>query len=94
MLARRVGAGLRSALPAQHTAAAVNSRSFTAYAAAQRQKAPALADVKHDGTAEFNARQKEYREGLITAQKEKEQRESQSSPLVACLRLVLYWRRT
>ena len=77
MLARRVGTGLRSALPAQHTAAAVNSRCFTAYAAAQSQKAPALANVRPDGAAEFNARQKEYRESLIAAQKEREQRESQ-----------------
>lgn len=80
MLARRVGAGLRSALPAQHTTAAVNSRCFTAYAAAQSQKAPALADIRPDSAAEFNARQKEYREGLITAQKKREQRESQSFP--------------
>ncbi|KAL1613209.1 hypothetical protein SLS60_001441 [Paraconiothyrium brasiliense] len=78
MLARRAGAGLRSALPTQHATAAVNSRCFTAYAAAQSHKAPALADVKPDGAAEFNTRQKEYREGLIAAQKKKEQRESQS----------------
>lgn len=76
MLTRRVGAGLRGALPTQHTTSAVNSRCFTAYAAAQRHKTPALADVRPDGAAEFNARQKEYREGLIAAQKSKEQKES------------------
>lgn len=80
MLARRVGANLRGALPAHQASAVVTSRSFTAYAAAQSHKTPALADVKPDGAAEFNARQKEYREGLIAAQRKKEQKESKSFP--------------
>lgn len=77
MLARRVGAGLRGALPAQHTTAVTSSRGFTAYAASQSHKLPALADIRPDGATEFNARQKEYREGLVAAQ-QKEQKESQS----------------
>lgn len=77
MFTRRVGAGLRGALPAQHTTAVSNSRSFAAYAAAQKHRTPSLADIRPDGAEEFNARQKEYREGLIAAQKKKEQKESQ-----------------
>ena len=79
MFSRRVGASLRGALSTQHATAVGSSRSFAAYAAAQKHKTPSLADIKPDGAAEFNARQKEYREGLIAAQKKKEQKESQSS---------------
>jgi len=78
MLTRRVYASVRSALPAQHSVA-INSRSFTALAAAQSPaRAPALADVRPDGAAAFSEKQQEFREGLITAQKQQEQRESQS----------------
>lgn len=86
MLSRRVCASVRSvrsvrsAVPAPHTTtSAANSRSFAALAAAQSQaRAPALADITPDGAARFNERQKEFREGLVAAQKKKEQQESQS----------------
>ncbi|KAF2679503.1 NIPSNAP-domain-containing protein [Lentithecium fluviatile CBS 122367] len=78
MLARRVCASVRNAVPAHHSAA-VTSRSFSAIAAAQGPaRAPALADVKPDGAAAFSEKQKEFREGLIAAQKKKEQQDSQS----------------
>lgn len=78
MLARRVCASVRSAVPAQHTTAA-SSRSFAALAAAQGPaRAPALAEISPDGAAAFNEKQLEFREGLIAAQKKKEQQESQS----------------
>jgi hypothetical protein len=48
-------------------------------AAAQSQtRAPALADVRPDGASKFNERQKDFRDGLVAAQKKKEQQESQS----------------
>ena len=65
---------------AQHTAVTLNSRGFAALAAAQSPaRAPALADIRPDGAAAFNERQKEYREALVAAQKKREQQESQSS---------------
>lgn len=79
MLARRVCASVRSVVPAQHAPATVQSRSFAALAAAQYPtRTPTLADVPPDGAAAFNERQKDFREGLINAQKKKEQQESQS----------------
>ncbi|MCJ1300816.1 hypothetical protein MMC08_003615 [Hypocenomyce scalaris] len=46
-------------------------RTFTTLATQRR--SPSLADVTPDGAPAFDARQKEFREGLKTAQKEKEQ---------------------
>jgi hypothetical protein len=77
MFTRRICASVRSAVPAQQPVA-ISSRSFAALAAAQSPaRAPALADVGPDDAAAFSEKQKEFREGLITAQKKQEQRESQ-----------------
>jgi hypothetical protein len=43
----------------------------------QPAKAPALADVLPNGASSFDAKQKEFRENVIAAQKEREKRESQ-----------------
>lgn len=78
MLTRRVCTSVRAALPAPHTTAP-SSRSFAALAAAQGPaKAPSLADITPDGASKFNERQNEFRQGLISAQKQKEQQASQS----------------
>ena len=50
-------------------------RTFTTSAA--QQKSPSLADVTPDGAPAFDARQMKFREGLKTAQKAKEQADSQ-----------------
>lgn len=79
MLTRRVCASVRSAVPAPHASPAA-SRSFAALAAAQSPaRAPALADITPDGAARFNERKNDFREGLVAAQKQKEQQESQSN---------------
>lgn len=78
MFTRRACASVRSALPAQHPTA-IHSRSFAAGAALHR--VPALADITPDSAATFTRKQKEFREGLIAAQKKKEQDESTSKPL-------------
>jgi len=83
MLTRRVCASVRTGLPAAHLAP-VNARSFSAAAAAQSPaRAPTLADIAPDSASRFNERQKEFREGLVAAQKQKERQESQSSDLSA-----------
>jgi hypothetical protein len=74
MLSRRACAGLRSAVPA--ASAPAHARAFTAFAAARR--APSLADVSPDGAAKFSERQQEFRDGLESARRKKEQQESQS----------------
>lgn len=76
MLARRACASVRSLVPAVQPTTPVNSRSFAAFAAAQRQsRTPALADITPDGASKFNERQTEFREGLIAAQQKREQEE-------------------
>jgi hypothetical protein len=78
MLCRRVCASVRNAVPAAPSAV-TNSRSFAAFAAAQSPaRAPALADITPEAAAKFNERQQEFRDGLVSAQKKKEQQESQS----------------
>ncbi|KAF1958684.1 NIPSNAP-domain-containing protein [Byssothecium circinans] len=79
MLPRRFCASVRNAVPAHPSSPIANSRSFAAFAAAQSPaRAPALADIKPEDAPAFTERQKEFREGLIAAQKKKEQQESQS----------------
>jgi hypothetical protein len=76
MLTRRAFASLRGTLPVQQSTA-VRSRAFTAGAATQKSAhGPALADITPESAASFTEKQKEFREGLITAQKRKEQQES------------------
>ncbi|KAF2792285.1 NIPSNAP-domain-containing protein [Melanomma pulvis-pyrius CBS 109.77] len=77
MLAQRVCAGARAAITVIPPAAA-SSRAFSALVAARSSaRAPALADVTPDGAAKFAERQREFREGLITAQKKQEQQEKE-----------------
>jgi hypothetical protein len=45
---------------------------------ASRYRAPSIRDITPDNAAQFNARQKEFRENLEAARKAKEQQESQS----------------
>ncbi|KAJ4346192.1 hypothetical protein N0V95_005608 [Ascochyta clinopodiicola] len=78
MLARRACGSVGSILPASRSLGA-SSRSFTAAVATQSSaRAPALADITPDAAASFNKRQKEFREGLIAAQKQKEQQEKEA----------------
>ncbi|GAT28207.1 NIPSNAP family protein [Aspergillus luchuensis] len=51
-------------------------RPFSSTATASR--APSIRDITPDSAAEFNARQKEFRENLEVARKKREQQESQS----------------
>ncbi|CAI6336813.1 unnamed protein product [Periconia digitata] len=81
MFTRRVCGSVRGAIAAAQpsTTTTTAARSFAALAASRNPvRTPALADVKPDGAAEFNQRQKEFREGLITAQKKKEQQEKEA----------------
>lgn len=79
MLARHASSSVRGSLPASRWAAAA-LRSFTAASVMQSSaRAPALADITPDAAASFNRKQKEFRDGLIAAQKQKEQQESTSS---------------
>ncbi|KAF2704006.1 NIPSNAP-domain-containing protein [Pleomassaria siparia CBS 279.74] len=74
MLTRRFCAGVCNALPVSPTAA--NARAFSVIAATRSSvRAPALADITPDGAAKFSERQKEFREGLIAAQKKREEEE-------------------
>lgn len=76
MLARRVCANVRNTFPAQHPTIAP-SRSFAAATAILGPaRSPALADITPDSARSFSEKQKEFREGLVTAQKQKEQQES------------------
>lgn len=76
MLTRRACSNVRGVLPISRSGA-VSTRSFTAGAITQGSaRAPALADITPDAAEGFTRRQKEFREGLIAAQKQKEQQES------------------
>lgn len=76
MLTRRACNNVRGILPTSHPAT-VSTRSFAAGLTAQSSvRAPALADITPDAAATFNRKQKEFREGLVAAQKQKEQQES------------------
>ena len=78
MLARRTCNSIRSVVSAPRSTAA-SSRSFAVGAATQSSaRAPALADITPDIAASFNKKQKEFRDGLVAAQKQKEQQESAS----------------
>lgn len=44
-----------------------------------QKRAPSLGDITPDGAPKFDARQKEFRDGLRSAQKEKEKQDSQSA---------------
>ena len=70
MLARKLllspGAGCATSL----------TRAFTT-TSLSRIRAPALGDITHDSAEVFNAKQKEFREGLESAKKKKEQADSQ-----------------
>ena len=82
MLARRACTRTLGSFSASQ-AFAVRSRSFAAAAAVQCPKrAPALADITPDSAASFNKKQQEFRQSLITAQKQKEQKESASCPSI------------
>ncbi|KAF2655059.1 NIPSNAP-domain-containing protein [Lophiostoma macrostomum CBS 122681] len=79
MLCRRVCASVRNAAVPAAPSAVANSRSFAALAAAQSSaRAPALADISPDTASKFNERQKEFRDGLVSAQKKKEQQEKEA----------------
>ena len=76
MLARRACANVRSAFPTKHTTV-VRSRSFVAGAAMNGPaRSPALADITPDNAMSFSEKQKDFRDGLVAAQKQKEQQES------------------
>ena len=70
-----------AALPCRKKREPSITRSFTSLPALLRHsKAPSLGDVTPDGGADFNLRQREFREELVAAQKAKEQQESQLRP--------------
>ncbi|KAF1365733.1 NIPSNAP-domain-containing protein [Lizonia empirigonia] len=78
MLARRACSSVRGVTSAPRSIA-TGSRSFAAGAITQSSsRAPALADITPDGAASFNKKQKEFREGLVAAQKQKEQQEKEA----------------
>jgi hypothetical protein len=81
MFARRACASVRSALSAPHATPA-SSRSFAAGTALQGSstRPPTLGDISIADATSFSKKQKEFREGLIAAQKQKEQEESASIP--------------
>jgi hypothetical protein len=82
MFAQRASSNVRRILSAPRSIP-VGSRSFVAGASLQSSsRAPALADITPDAAANFNKRQKEFRDGLVAAQKQKEQQESTSRPRV------------
>jgi hypothetical protein len=81
MFTRRAYTSVRGVLPTQATTA-VRSRTFAVAAAARSPaRAPSLGDITPDSAASFNEKQKSFREGLIAAQKRKEQDESTSWPV-------------
>lgn len=76
MLTRRSCSNVRGILPISRPAHA-HTRFFAAGTASQSSvRVPALADITPDAAASFNRKQKEFREGLIAAQKQREQQES------------------
>ena len=68
MLSRRLASSIQSS--------SILARAFSTTATHQR--TPSLADVTPSGAPTFDARQKEFREGLRAAQKAKEKQDSQS----------------
>lgn len=75
MLTRRACAGVRGVLPAQ-AASAARPRAFSISAAPQGSaRAPVLADLTPDGAASFNEKSRQFRQGLVAAQKQREQEE-------------------
>jgi hypothetical protein len=84
MFSRRACASVRGRLTPQPIAT-VRTRAFGIAPVTQSPaRAPALADITPDSAASFNEKQKKFRDGLIAAQKRKEQEESTSqSPSAA-----------
>jgi len=72
MLCRRL---LQSSIPVS-SSSSLFLRSFTSSVPLRR--APNIGDITHDGADEFNTRQKEFRENVEAARKQKEQQDSQS----------------
>jgi hypothetical protein len=94
MFARRASSNVRSMLSAPRSIP-IGSRSFVAGALLQsNSRAPALADITPDAAASFNKRQKEFRDELVAAQKQKEQQESTSRPRVHAVSQYIHqlWR--
>lgn len=78
MLARRAYSSVRCVMPASHLIT-TGSRCFAAGVVTQSSnRAPALADITPNAAASFNKKQKEFRDGLVAAQKQREQQESAS----------------
>lgn len=78
MLSRRACANVRARLTPP-LVTSVHARAFGAGSATQSPtRAPTLADITPDGAASFNEKQKKFRDGLVAAQKRKEQEESMS----------------
>jgi hypothetical protein len=75
MLARRACARALNGLPTSQVLGP-HSRSFTAATATQGPRAPSLADITPDSAASFNKKQQEFRDGLVAAQKQREQQDS------------------
>jgi hypothetical protein len=75
MLARRTCARALNGLSTPQ-AIATRSQPFSAAASLQGSRAPSLADITPDSAASFSKKQQEFRDGLITAQKQREQQES------------------
>ncbi|KAF2839166.1 NIPSNAP-domain-containing protein [Patellaria atrata CBS 101060] len=76
MLTRRIAPSLRSVVPPSSI-----TRSFSAVTAQYADKklsTPSLADITHDGAADFNARQREFREQLAAQQRQREQAENEA----------------
>lgn len=64
-------------LPRTFTSLNSVTRSFTTSSLC-RERSPALGDIKPGGTEEYNAKQKQFRDGLEAARKKKEQADRQS----------------
>jgi len=80
MLAQRACSNVRSILSATRAVPPV-TRAFSAGTLLQGSaRAPALGDITPDAATSFNKKQKEFRDGLVAAQKQKEQQESASLP--------------
>jgi len=75
MLARRACARALHGLSAPQ-ASAPHARYISAVAAAYGPRAPSLGDITPDSAASFSKKQQEFREGLVAAQKQREQQES------------------
>jgi hypothetical protein len=92
MFAQRASSNVRRILSAPRSIP-VGSRSFVTGASLQSSsRAPALADITPDAAASFNKRQKEFRDGLVAAQKQKEQQESTSCPRVYAVSQYIHQR--